>query len=245
MQRNQIFSVASLMLAAAISFTSCDGGENMNGNLQVSFTATGSQTSSASHLRLSEAVTVEEFKINIEEIEIEFDDNDPMFENDSVASDIELQGPFEIDLIKNGDILTKTISGVTIPSAIYKEVEFKFRENELPSSAMFEKSVVIKGTYNGVPFEFWTDEEIEVEVEFEENFTYEEGQAALLRLVFDISLLFDPAKGGIDLADARDGNEDGILQIHPDDPDGNEDLSKAIWDRIEDIIDAFEDSLED
>jgi hypothetical protein len=49
----------------------------------------------------------------------------------------------------------------------------------------------------------------------------------------------------IDLSNAADGNENGIIEIYPGDPDGNNDLADLLWDRLEDIIEAFEYSMDD
>ncbi len=194
----------------------------------------------------NEGVIIESFKINIEEIEIEFNDNDPLFATDSVATDYELDGPFEIDLMADGNALETTIvNNVELPVAAYDEIEFKFRESENSISEMLGKSLLVKGTINGTPFIFWTDEEIEVEIEFEEVFTMEEASIALLTVSFDIAALFDPSRGGINLTSASDGNGNGIIEIYPGDPDGNNDLADLLWERLEDIIEAFEDSMDD
>ena len=58
---------------------------------------------------------------------------------------------------------------------------------------------------------------------------------------FDIQALFDPAQGGIDITAAQDRNGNGTIEIYEDDPDGNENLADKIEDRLDDIIEAFED----
>ncbi|MDG5799939.1 DUF4382 domain-containing protein [Marinilabiliaceae bacterium ANBcel2] len=187
-------------------------------------------------------VVVESFKINIEEIEIEFDSNDPMFLSDSVATDYEMDGPFEVDLMKDGNALeTTVVKNVELPSAAYEEIEFKFRESENPISDMYGKSILIEGTIDGSPFIFWSDEEIEVEIEFEEFVYLDEASRAVLTVSFDLASLFNPALGGIDITSATDGNENGIIEIYPEDPDGNSDLADLVWEKIEDIIEAFEE----
>ena len=202
------------------------------------------QTTKSTPTKSSSAVgvVIESFKISIEEIEIEFDDLDPLFATDSSATDIELQGPFEIDLVKSGNALESTIvNNVELPTAAYDEIEFKFRESDIVTSEMNGKSILITGTIDGIPFIFWTDNEIEVEIEFDKLVYLDEASRTVLTVSFDLASLFNPAVGGIDITSATDGNANGIIEIHPEDPDGNSAMAKLIWAMIEDIIDAFEE----
>jgi hypothetical protein len=232
--------ISILTLIMAFIFISCNKDE-MKGGVSLKFQATQNILKSSP----VESIVIESFIINIGEIELEFDDNDPLFATDSVASDIELDGPFEIDLMKNGNPLSTVIAqNVELPQAAYDEIEFKFRESENPISMMLGKSIMVKGTINGTPFIFWTDEEIEVEIEFEKYVLLEDAQMAYITVTFDILSLFNPAAGGIDISGATDGNENGIIEIYPEDPDGNEDLAVKLWDRLEDIIEAFEDQYD-
>ncbi|MGF1584830.1 MAG: hypothetical protein ACFCUM_05880 [Bacteroidales bacterium] len=244
---SNMFKTAGLFLFSLAIMSSCNKDEVKNGTF-IKFKSTYEAPVSTAGLKstAAESVVIESFKINIEEIEIEFNDNDPLFATDSVATDYELDGPFEIDLLTDGNALETTIvKNVELPVAAYDEIEFKFRESENSISEMFGKSLLIKGTINGTPFIFWTDEEIEVEIEFEEVFSMEEASLALLTVSFDIASLFDPAKGGIDLSNAADGNENGTIEIYPGDPDGNNDLADMLWEKLENIIEAFEDSMDD
>lgn len=191
-------------------------------------------------------VYVESFKINIGEIELEFDDDDPMFENDSVASDYELEGPFVIDLMKDGNALETTlVNNVNLPEAAYDEIEFEFEENEDPDSPMYGKSIDIKGTINNTPFILWSDEELELELEFDNDVMLEKMRETLITVSVNIPSIFDPVSGGVNMTNAVDGNEDGIFMIHPNDTDGNSDLADHVMDTLEDALEAYEDSFED
>lgn len=236
----KITQILILVLALPILFISCDKDELRSG-LSIRFQA------NQSTLKISAAnnIVIESFTINIGEIELEFDDNDPLFASDSIATDIELKGPFEVDLMKDGNPLATLIAqNVELPQAAYDEIEFKFRESKNANSEMSGKSILVKGTINGTPFIFWTDEEIEVEIEFENNVFLEDAQMAYITVTFDIMSLFYPALGGVDISGATDGNGNGIIEIYPEDPDGNEDLADKLWDRLEDIIEAFEDQFD-
>jgi hypothetical protein len=198
--------------------------------------------SSVNSGELSNGVVIESFKINIKEIELEFDDDHPLFATGSMASDIELEGPFEIDLMLGGNALVNVIAeNVELPAAAYKEIEFEFDASENSISEMFMKTILVKGTIYGTPFIFWQDDSFDVEIEFDYNVHLDEAKQAIIIVSFDIASLFDPAKGGIDISHAKDGNGNGIIEIYPDDPDGNDDLAGKMMDRLEDIIDAFEE----
>ena len=230
--------------------TSCEKDEPGKGGATFKFTASyqtsatvsAKSFSSVNNGELSNGVVIESFKVNIKEIELEFDDDHQIFATDSVASDIELEGPFEIYLMLEGNILEPVIAeNVGLPAAPYKEIEFEFDASENSISEMFMKSILVKGTIDGTPFIFWQDDSFDVEIEFDYNVYLDEVNQAIIIVSFDIASLFDPARGGIDISHAKDGNGNGIIEIYPDDPDGNEELADRFMDRLEDIIDAFEE----
>ncbi len=235
-----ITRIAILSMVFAFIFISCDKDET-EGGLSLKFKATENTIKSSP----ADNIVLESFVINIGEIELEFDDNDPMFETDSIASDIELEGPFEVDLMKNGDPLsTAIVQNVELPQAAYDEIEFEFSESEDPTSDLLGKSILVKGTINGTSFVFWTDEEVEMEIEFENDVYLEEAQMAVITVAIDVLALFDPLQGGMNISEATDGNDNGVIEIFPEDPDGNEDLADQLLDKLEDIIEAFEDQFD-
>jgi len=241
-------AVLILFLLAVLS--SCNKDDMEKGGATFVFKATYEDSESASlksatavnNKEFSNGVVIESFKINIKEIELEFDDDDPLFAKDSVASDIELEGPFEIDLMLEGNTLETVIAeNVELPAAAYEEIEFDFDKSENSISEMFMKTILVKGTIDGYPFIFWHDDSFDVEIEFDYNVYLDEAKQAMIIVSFDIVSLFDPERGGVDISHAKDGNGNGIIEIYPDDPDGNEGLADKLMDRLEDIIDAFEE----
>lgn len=247
MKTLNLFKALTIILLAAF-VSSCEkNDDNLNSKTAIKFQATNQTAKLATaKTTVADGLVVESFKINIAEIEIEFNEDDPMFATDSVASDYDLNGPFEIDLIKEGNALETVIaSNVELPAAAYDEIEFEFDMNENPESELFKKTVLLKGTINEMPFIFWSDEELELEIEFEEQVQLQDASSAMLAISFDLTALFNTAMGGIDISSAVDGNEDGIIEISPNDRDGNNKLAEKIYERLEQIIEAFEDQYDD
>ena len=100
----------------------------------------------------------------------------------------------------------------------------------------------IQGTVNDIPFIFWHNFEDEVEVDFEEpEFDINiSSNTEGITIDFDLSMIFDLVSG-VDLSQAADGNEDGTIEISPEDPDGNNELAQLIKERIKAAIDLLDD----
>ena len=194
---------------------------------------------------LAQSLVIDNFVINISEIEIEFDDDDPLFDDHHYTDEYEFKGPFVVDLVKNGSpFFTAVINTDKLPNAVYDEIEFEFEAGKNRDSQMYGKSVLVKGQIDNKPFVYWTGEEFEVEIEFEELIRINRPNS-IINVSFDLSTLFNPALGGIDITVAKDGNNDGLIEIYPQDPDGNGALAKMITKKMKSIIKAFEDRYDD
>ena len=66
------------------------------------------------------------------------------------------------------------------------------------------------------------------------------GSIERLVVDLDLNLLFNSSLG-IDLTQAQDGNEDGLIEISPTDEDGNNALAEQIKEQIKDVIDLLDD----
>src|SRR5690606_18337325 len=89
------------------------------------------------------------FLVNFKEIELELQDN--FYDSDD---DVELKGPFEIDLLSGNSI---ELVDIKIPNGIYEEIEFEFDKSEKSSSNLFGRSMQLTGEINGQAFVFWHD----------------------------------------------------------------------------------------
>ena len=247
MKKNNLKSALSFwgskVLAAimGVSFLMSCANDNVGTNQEnavIKFSAVYNYTNTAQ--RTANDIVINSFLLNIEEIELEVDDDAGV--EGPFVSDIELEGPFVVDLIKDSSGIAQTLAEVDLPEGNYEEIEFTINENEDGGSVMYQKSFVITGTINGAPFEFWHDDNLEIEIEFENGMlTLQEGTATLINLQFDLNNLFTL----IDISTATDGNEDGLIEINPLDEDGNRELADAIMDAIDDVVDAFEDSFDE
>lgn len=231
-----------LVAMMGVSFLmSCNNDENVATNQEnavIKFSAVYNNTTTAQ--RTANDIVINSFILNIEEIELEADEAEGV--EGPFVTDVELQGPFIVDLIEGNSGIDQVLAEANLPEGNYEEIEFTINENNESTSAIYEKSFVITGTINGVPFEFWHDDNLDVEIEFENGMlTLQEGTATLINLQFDLNNLFTL----VDISGAIDGNEDGVIQINPLDEDGNTDLADAIMDAIDDIADAFEDSFDE
>jgi hypothetical protein len=230
-----------LIAMMGISFLmSCNNDENVTANLDNTVIKMSAVYNSNTTQRTANEIVISSFIVNIEEIEFEADDDDDS--EGPFVSDIELDGPFVVNLIDANNGIEQTLAEVDLPEGNYEEIEFSINENEDSESEIFEKSFIITGTINGIPFEFWHDEDLDIEIEFENGMlTLEDGVASLINLQFDLNNLFSL----VDLSNATDGNENGVIEINPANEDGNKNLADNIFDAIDDIIEAFEDEFED
>lgn len=150
--------------------------------------------------------------------------------------DIELAGPFELDL-GQGEV---TIADVEIPVGVYEEVEFEMDINKNPESDLYQKSILITGTISGVPFEFYHTFEEEFEIDYEDagqNLIVEEGGDASVVFNFDIPAVV----ANVDISSAQDLNNDGIIEISPIDEDGNNELAHQIKNAIVQYAELLDD----
>ncbi len=216
------------------------------GNTSVKFQA----VNTGARLKTSAAagVVVNTFKVNISEIEFEFwDDDDDKYQDGLTFSELELSGPFEIDLVKNGNMqLNDLVAGITLPETGFDEIEFEFETSRIRTSELFGKSILVKGTINGKPFEYFsTIDEFEVEIEFEEPVNLTQANGVTVIISIDLAAIFDSSRGGVDISGATDGNGNGTIEIHLNDNDGNRTLADRLDDAIWNAIDTIEDRWDD
>lgn len=195
---------------------------------------------------VSQNIVLTDFLINVKEFELELDDDYKDNDNEQwdddgffgYTDDIELEGPFELELLKG----TYSFINTDVPVGRYDKIEFEIDKNENPESALFGKSVLIKGTLDTTPFVFWHDFEADIEIEYEDD----QKKVVIANKQTNLTLQFNLTQllygvGAIDFSRAVDGNNDGIIEISPGDLDGNQVLADKIKEKLKDIIDLLED----
>jgi hypothetical protein len=187
-------------------------------------------------------IVITSFKVNISEIGFEVaegmnsgdddnsngdsdgDNNDGLYNDDD---ETELSGPWVLDLLNQ----TAPVTTVSVPNGTYEEVEFELSPSIVTTSPIYTKTVEIRGTINGTPFVFWHNFDEDFSIDYEDaaqNLVIENGT---YDLVFNFDL--NQVLSQVDLSSAVDGDGDGVIEIGPDDTDGNNALASQLNDHIE------------
>ena len=219
-----------------IIMTSCSSDSTSTNKMRIIAKATYTNANKVA----TTGVVLTSFKINIKEIEFQVadesegenndgndsdDNHDGMFNGDDEAG---LVGPWELDLLNQ----SAPITTVTIANGTYEEVKFKLNKSLVSTSDLFNKTMEIRGTINGTPFVFWHNFESEFEIDYHDaaqNLIVSNGS---FDLVINIDL--NQVLGNVDLTSALDGNGNGIIEIGPDDTDGNNALAQQLNDDMDD-----------
>ncbi len=250
---NAMKGVLAILLISSLSLVGCSSESNdpNSGQLRVGIRSNPDLITRATDSRAEAAILITEFKMNLKEFELELDDEfeDPeSWDDDSddwnddghydYMDEFEFEGPFELDLM-SGQV---TFITANVPNGVYEELEFKFHKGTDSSSELFGKTILIRGTIDDIPFEFWDDFWDEIEVDFSNpqiDITVQNDVNSVV-IFFDLNSVINAA-GGVDLSTAQDGNQDGLIEIYHNDPDGNSDLAQLLRNKIRDHIDLIDD----
>lgn len=241
---NNFFSTPYVTLVfSALFFLSCSSDESVI-NDETAQTTFGAKATFESE-RINNELIISTFLVNVEDFELEFDDDDFGDDDDdggpggNFYGDLELEGPFELDLSQLDVVFP--FANVDIPLGQYEELEFDITRSSNSESILFQRSILLEGTIQGVPFVFWHNFEEDVEVDFEDTnidiVVESTGESVVIN--FDMSFLFNT--NIIDLSNATDNNGDGVIEISPNDQDGNNALANLIKETIKDAIELLDD----
>lgn len=238
-----IFKSLFITALSAFALVSCSKDDETISSEETATTTMGAKATYESGRALAN-VEVTKFLINIEDLELEFDDD--IFGDDddggaggSYYSDIELEGPFVLNLSEPNQVFQ--IATVDVPQGEYEELEFEITKNNNSDDELFQRSVLIEGTVDGIPFQFWHNFEEDLEIDFEDAnlpIVIDSNDESLV-INFDLSFLFNT--NIIDLSTAVDGNGNGVIEISPSDQDGNTSLASQIKEAMKDAIDLLDD----
>jgi len=234
-----LFGIVVLLITVASCSNDSGTGQNTM-KIIAKATYTNPANKSGSGAVMNTDVVLTSFTINIKEIEFELsesegydsgdddhgdDNHDGMYNDDD---EIKLSGPWELNLLNQ----SAPITTVAIANGTYEEVEFKLNKSLISTSPMYNKTVELRGTINGIPFVFWHDFEQEFEIDYEDSAQNLVVNNGSFDLVFNFDL--NQVLSQVDLSSAVDGNGNGVIEIGPDDTDGNNALAQTLNDHIED-----------
>ena len=223
MKRKNVLNI----IVATLLLMSCSK-EDEGSKISLDF-STKTLAKSSITKNLNTNVVFTDFKISIRDVIFKNDD-DP---NSNLDTDeIQFRGPYQIDLLEGGDAISKTIGEVLVPDGLYKEMRFKFHKDEnLPTTdKLYDRSIYIEGTIDGVPFVFWHDTSENLDVGRSTGIKVQ-NNIVDFTVHFDISQ-FMSSLHQLDLSEATDNNEDGLIEIFPNDEDGNQELAKKLKENI-------------
>jgi len=232
MKKMQVFG----LLSALVLLTACSKDESRDG-ISLRIQAVNLAAGASAKVMVGDNVELTDFKISIRDVVFK-NESDP---NSSLDTDeIQLRGPYQVDLLEGGNVLTQTIGTAYVPDGLYKELRFKFHKDEdLPATDdLFDKSIYIEGTIDGKPFVFWHDTSENLDVGRTTGVEVA-GGVVNYTVSFDISQ-FLSSLNQIDLSAATDGNQDGVIEIFPNDEDGNQSLAYELKENIKATADAID-----
>ncbi len=228
-----------VLALALFILSSCNDDDSNTNSSQVKVALKTSQTPLKAAVEpAADPLVLEAFQICLGEIE--FDVNDDMEDmlpgNDSVYSDVELEGPFLIDLLSADAETGIDLATADVPNAVYEEIEFDFEPYDKDEPAeMTGKTIWVKGSYEGTAFTIISDEELELELEYANGYTLDGADS---RLFIDLNLAqLKTFVAAIDFT-AAVAEEDGSILITKE---KNEDILKQFEEAIENSFDIDED----
>jgi len=210
---------------------SCSKDSTTEGGIKLSFSADNTSSSRISSTKsgMNSTVIFSDFRLSIRDVVFKNDDDTMSNLN---TGEIQFRGPYQIDLLDNTSPLSQTIGSVFVPDGHYKELRFKLHKDEDLSTNddLYDRSIYIKGTIDGTPFEFWHDTSENLDVGRSTGVLVQDGMVNFT-VNFNISQ-FLSSLNQIDLSEATDGDNDGLIEIYPNDNDGNQDIADALKENI-------------
>ena len=243
-----VFIILSGMLFVRCS-NNVDPSATSTVSLKMSASTISGKTSFSGRIEAASTVALTDVKVNVREIEFEFDHEDDHFKKDSCFNqnsdlsrmgmggqhmgsnddhEAKLKGPFIVDLLNAGTFVDQVITTVELPNAQYEKIKFKLSPSS-EAGDMQGKSVLIKGSVGSTPFTFWHDARAKFGVKFSDGTSLAtDGSDVTLAIQLELDKVMSVVNGGVDLSQAKDGNNDGTITIDPLNTDGNEEIADDI-----------------
>jgi hypothetical protein len=221
----------AVIIGALLVLVSCGKEES---SIQLVFSGVNTSQKSAQVQTMAE-VNISDFRLSFRDVEFKKD------ESDLDSTEVQFRGPYDTDMLSETDALSQTIGETPVEAGTYKVLRFKLHKSRDrdPSHPLYDRSVFMSGTIDGVPFEFWHDTSENFDVENSDGITVADNMVSVV-VRFNIDDFLSSVHN-IDLSLAVDENQDGTIEINPDDGDGN----KAIADQLKENIKMAADLIKE
>ena len=215
MKLHSVLKVMAAVLISGALFVSCDTTQTTNGNFSLSFGSTNPLNKTA-----ADSLQITEIKILLKDVKLEQESADKITggghhgEGDEVVVRV---GPFVVNLNLTG--LTTDFVVSDIPAGTYDEIRFKIHKtggDEIPPDPEFidgvdstkRYSVIVKGTYNGIPFIYRSSKTASQKLRLDQPLVVEENTMTNLTITVDpLTWFYDDGN----LLDPTDTNNMGKI----------------------------------
>lgn len=230
-------TLRSMVVVLVIVLVSCQD-ESITKGIDLKMKATSS-ASSISGGRLSNGrqsasgLTFTEVMVGLEELEFETEEEDDSENNSGQEDDsekVEFEGSYQVDLIAG--TATPDFGLGNLQPGTYDKIEM-----DLAPILAGGKTISIKFSYDGVNYEFSSDEEFEIEIEDLNGYELEKASVANILVLLNLDVLM----ADVSLANVV-ADPDGVVRIHSE---SNVSVYDAILNALEDSCDAGKDDNDD
>ena len=221
----------AIILGALLVLLSCEKEES---SIQLTLSGVNTNLKSTQKNALAE-VDINDFRLSIRDVEFKQD------ESDIDSTEVQFRGPYDVDMMSETDALSQTIGETPVQAGTYKVLRFKLHKSRDrdQSHPMYDRSIFMSGTIDGVPFEFWHDTSENFDVENTEGITVADNMVSVV-VRFNIDHLLSSVHN-IDLSQAVDGNQNGTIEINPNDADGNKEIAEQLKESIKMAADLIKE----
>lgn len=201
------------LLVVTIALFGC-ADKKTGGSISLSATTGGSSTiikKGRLSARTQATMLITDFQIQIRDVVFKLKSSGS---NDTLS--LGFRGPYQLDLRTETDAVQATIGNANVPNNTYEAVRFKFHKSRnLPANhPLFDRSIYMKGTIDGKPFEMWHDTSENFDIAEKSGGVTVSDNALNIKIVFNMQQ-FLASEVSINLSSATDKDGDGLIEINP------------------------------
>ncbi|WP_186755750.1 hypothetical protein [Echinicola salinicaeni] len=218
---NILFIVSFSLLPGFLMFSCVELDENNEGaysELKINLTAAASSGDLEDAVYVG-GLQIDDFEIALSDLSVSYLSeagiNAGMDRMESFAfNDQNVKSDGSLKLVEDGKPRSNLLGKENTPNGLYQEVAFHL---EKTSSANTSHSLKLEGIFEGKEVMLWTGNEDWLKAKATNTHAYTIYSNSVLTLVFEVEKLFE----NIEISSAKDGNNDGLIEIGPNNEDGN------------------------